>query len=219
VSRFRMSVSLLIAAAAGVLAVDGWDAARSAAELASRNAAWLLLALALLNLMRAIAPEGALAGPMILALIAGAIAFERNRPQMNLSPATVAATGLALLGFFVVARLPASQTRCAAICWVTRRQFRMPTPCVKSVVAVLGSVELDLTRAGGPQEAIELRCLVLGGRIELRTRADWTVELARDSSTLLVRIRDRGPEPAAKAPPTVSIRLVGGFGGFAIHRV
>jgi hypothetical protein len=217
-ARLRMVAAALLAAAAGSLSVGGWHALSSAFNLVWRYAAWLLLGLAAVNLLRAVVPRGALIGPAVLAAgSAGAFVGQHGWPARMSVPAAAAA-GLALLALVIVAATPPSQGRTTAIGWVVRRTVRGSTASAMTVVAVLGVVGLDLTGAAAPAGGIRLRCFVLGGRIELRVLARADVRLSPDSTTSLVRVFDVGAEPATSGDPSVRIRLRGAVGGFALRR-
>jgi hypothetical protein len=216
--RLRMIASALLAAAAAVLSAGGWHALGSVAELLWRHAAWLLVGLAAVNLLRAVVPRGALIGPVVLSAGAGGAYVSQHGWPTRVSAPAAAAAGLVLIALVVVAASPPSNARATAIAWVHRRTVRGSAAPEMTVVAILGVVGLDLRAAEALNGETMLRCFVAGGRIEVSVPARADVRLRPDSDTWLVRVSDDGGEPATGGRPLVRIRLRGAVGGFALRR-
>jgi hypothetical protein len=217
VNRFRAGAAALLAAAAASLTAGGWHALAAAADLAWRDAGWLLLGLAALNLLRAVVPSGALFGPVVLAAAAIGVLVSQHRFSARPSGPAFAAAGLALIACAIVAVSPAPADKATAVGWVVRRRLRGSVSPTMTVVAVMGLVGLDLRTAAAPTGATRLNCLILGGRIELKVPRGAAVELSVDSRALL-QVSDDGAEPASGGVPLVHIRLRGAVGGLALYR-
>lgn len=217
--RFWVSAALLFAAAAGALATGGWHALSLAAGFVWHEAAWLLLALAALNLLRAVVPSGAIVGPAVFTTSALAVLIAQHRLSVHLSGPAAVAGGLALAACAVLVVSPRPIASAVAIGWVIRKRPQHSIEPTMSVIAILGVVRLDLrTAVVANEEDITLRCLILGGRIELRTPTQAEVKLSPDSSALLVRVSDDGGEPTRSGAWPVRIRLLGAIGGFVLRR-
>jgi hypothetical protein len=216
--RLWAGAAVLFAAAAGALATGGWHALTSASDLVWHSAAWLLLALAVLNLLRAVVPSGALAGPAIFAAGSLGVLIAQGRLSVRLSAPALVAAALALAACAIFVGSPTSPSGATAVGWVIHRRVQGSIAPTLTVVAILGVVGLDLRTAVAPDGNTTLRCLILGGRIELRVPKQAEVELSLDSSAPLVRISDDGTEPVTNGMLLVRIRLLGAVGGFALRR-
>jgi hypothetical protein len=218
VSRSRAGIAALLATGAGMLAVGGWRALQAAGDFALRDAWWLLLGIAGLNMLRTLVPKGALVGPAVLAGVGAMLLLEEHHVHPRVSAPAVVAAMLGISAIVVVAAGPGPAAGTTAIGWVARRRLQGRISPALRLVAVLGVVLLDLRAAAPETGTLSVNCLILGGRIEVKVPASSGVVLSPDTRASLIRVFDEGAEPASAGDPSVRIRLRGAVGGFAVHR-
>ncbi|HET9118180.1 MAG TPA: hypothetical protein VFN75_08940 [Pseudonocardiaceae bacterium] len=212
-----MGTAVLLAFAASALLTRGTHVADDALALFSRNAAWLLAGVAALNIVRVTVPVGGLIGPALLAAGAAAL-LNRTEWHVHVSPADALAVVLSVAALALIATTPPSARKCVTVAWVCRRLPRTQLPSLVLVVAVAGSVELDLTRSRTSPNGTQLTCLVLAGRVSLAVPSSWEVTVADGLAAPFVVIRDRGPRLRPEDGRIV-IRLRGTAGAFDLRRL
>jgi hypothetical protein len=196
----------------------------------ARIGPWVLLGVALANILRSTLPAGVLAGPALLS--AGALAAFAARDQLwtGLTTPQVVA-GLLLVAAWGLLRLSSPvSTPTVALLWVTRRRLRV-APSRVVVVAVFGVGSVNLSDIMGPPPK-KIVCIVVGGRVEVRVPANWYVTAASPVRVWRVQVADEGPRDADVGPssggplpssalsaPVITVRLLGVVGAVGLTRV
>jgi hypothetical protein len=181
----------------------------------------VLLALAVVNVLRSVMPPGSLIGPTLLGAGAAATFLYRGRPSTWPNSDQIAVAVLSVAALILLHRACEGRGRIWAVFWVSRRRLTI-APNHVVVTSLLGVAAVDFTRlapavAGVPTEIL---CIVLGGRVELTIPDTWRINAATDVVARWIEVSDRGPMPERGAVTAiVTIRLIGVGGGIGLARV
>lgn len=180
---------------------------------------WVLLALALVNLLRSAVPTESLIGPLMLAggAAAGLLStrgFDRHLAQDLLAPAVLALTGAFLVLSATRSPRTNSWTRLLA---TGDAVVPAGVPGPLTVRALFGELRADL-RQLGQTSAVAVNVTAVAGHVRLTVPRDSAVTV-RTTGALLTRVT--APAPAAAPGPTdhkVVIHVLGVCGAVSITR-
>jgi hypothetical protein len=215
----------LTALATGCFTIgDGVHRIRGAADWAATWWPWLLLALALLNLLRTVIGVSSLIAPGLLAVVAvSGLALAHGisgRTLANLIiPAALVLVGLALLFPFRTAHRH-QWTRVLATGRVRTTDTvgsRTENPQVV-LRAIAGELRADLT-GSFLDGSLTVQVTAVGGHVHLTVPRGWLVTI-RSAGTVLTRVTDTGPRDTATkaADDEVGLHLLGLCGAVSLVR-
>lgn len=223
-ARFRVWVGLVLLAVGCFVA---GDAARRVGEALAFGAhwwPWILLTVAVLNLLRSAMPTGSYIGPLVL----GAVALVGLAMSDSVGPQEVEDIGLP--GILVIAgaglALAASHD-VRTTSWsrfLTTGRVVLPKGAHGTVTvrAVLGDLRADLTQAS-PDDETTVRLTAIGGHVQVTVPKDRAVRV-HSSGAVLTHVGETGADPVD--PPVSSdsakgftIHVVGVCGAVGIVRV
>ncbi|GAB7103960.1 hypothetical protein JCM4814A_22740 [Streptomyces phaeofaciens JCM 4814] len=206
-SRARVRVGLPAVILGCYLVGDSVHRARAAIEFGARWWPWMLLGLAVVNLLRSALPAASLIGPLVLASIAVAGLVRSGHlgtgTVMDLAlPGLLALCGAALLWGASGGELRSSWTRV-----LTSGRIAAPRPMGKTLVlrAVLGELRADLT-ATGEYERDTVHVTAFAGHIRMTVPRDRWVNV-HASGTVLTRVVETGAPPAKVVDPSVGLTV------------
>lgn len=220
-SRFRVWTGIVVLGAGCFLAGDAARRTGEALVFVARWWPWILLAVALLNLLRSAMPTGSYIGPLLLGAVAlvGLAMSDRVGSQHVENIAlpgvlVIAGAGLALAASHDVRTT--SWTR-----FLTTGRVVMPKGARGTVTvrAVLGDLRADLTQAPADDETT-VHLTAIAGHVQLTVPKDRTVRV-HASGAVLTHIGETGVDPVE--PPDTSrgftIHVLGVCGAVGIVRV
>jgi len=184
VSRPRIAVGMLVA----VLGTAWWAGALPELWASAVNAMpYMLLGLGVVGGLRVLAPWSALAGPILLLVVAVVWLLVRYE-ILDTGVFQAGLAGALVFGGFVLAltgRSGESESRIVrryrSVLWPRKVKLTEMAPGKLSAVAVLAPLNVDLTSSEFPSSfrAIEIDITVLAGHIDLVFPTDWSVVLGR----------------------------------------
>ena len=218
-SRFRVWVGIVLLAAGCFVA---GDAARRIGEALAFGAhwwPWILLTVAVLNLLRSALPTGSYIGPLVL----GAVALVGLAMSDSVGPQEVedialpgvlvlAGTGLALAASHDVRTTSWSR-------FLTTGRVILPKGAHGTITvrAVLGDLRADLTQAS-PDDETTVRLTAIGGHVQVTVPKDRAVRVHM-SGAVLTHVGESGADPVEPAASSDSSVSSDSSKGFTIHVV
>jgi hypothetical protein len=154
---------------------------RSMPEIALILVGWLLLAAAVLAVVRLLRPVATLVTACLVALAGTTLVLLPDRWPMRVDASAqlrylLIAAGFAALMWPRRRLIGPEQRKVWAVLWPVRYVMYRPGPATTIVAAVLGDVTLDFSRADRPvQTRIDLFIRVYGGRVTVVFPPDWKV--------------------------------------------
>ncbi len=220
-SRFRVWTGIVVLGLGCFLAGDAARRAGEALVFVARWWPWILLALALLNLLRSAMPAGSYIGPLVL----GAVALVGLAMSDSIGPQEV--KDIALPGVLVVAGsgLALAATHDArTISWsrfLTTGRVIMPKESRGTVTvrAVLGDLRADLTQAPADDETT-VHLTAIAGHVQVTIPKDRPVRV-HTSGAVLTRIGETGVDAVEPTDRSrgFTIHVLGVCGAVGIVRV
>jgi hypothetical protein len=183
-----------------------------------RISPWILLTLAVVNVLRATVPTGALLGPTVLSLGALLAALMQRPPLAGPSSRQVVVVVLSLAAIALLHRATSGRGRTWAVWWITRRSADKASSR-ESIVAIFGVAVVDLSDATA-WSPTEILCVVLFGRIELAVPDTWAIRASPSVVSRWTQVRDEGASPPELEDASfVTFRLFGLGGSIRLTRV
>ncbi|WP_329118272.1 hypothetical protein [Streptomyces sp. NBC_01465] len=222
--RARIWVGVAALAAGSFAIGDGLHRVRAAADWAAAWWPWLLLALALLNLLRSVITVGSLIAPGLLAAVAlGGLVAAHGVSGRTLADLVVPAA-LILGGFaLLLSSRPADRHRWTRVLATGRVRTTHPVgsgtehPHVV-LRAIAGELRADLT-GSFLDGSLTVQVTAVAGHVHLTVPRGWPVTV-RTAGTVLTRVTDTGPRDAAgkAAGGDVGLHLLGLCGAVSLVR-
>jgi hypothetical protein len=224
--RSRLWLGLTVLAAGSFAIGDSAHRVRAAADCLLAWWPWLLLALALLNLLRSAITPGSLIAPGLLAAVAlGGLAVAHGISTRTLAdfvaPAVLILVGLALL----LSSRESESNRWTRILATGRVRTtnavgsRTENPLV-ILRAVAGELRADLT-GSFLDGSLTVQVTAVAGHVHLTIPRDWPVTV-RTAGTVLTRVSDMGPRKGTNTDTTaareVGLHLLGLCGAVSVVR-
>ncbi|MFC8662978.1 hypothetical protein [Streptomyces sp. NPDC057199] len=223
--RSRMWLGLAVLAVGSFTVGDTTHRVRAAADWFTTWWPWLLLALALLNLLRAAITPGSFIAPGLLATVAvGGLAATHDISTRTLTdfvaPAALVLVGLALLLSSRGATHSHRWTRVLATGRVrTTDAFGSRTGNRQVILrAIAGEVRADLT-GSVLDGSLTVLVTAVAGHVHLTVPHDWPVTV-RTAGTILTHVSDTGPRASTEdnAAREVGLHLLGLVGAISLVR-
>ncbi|CAM3329932.1 hypothetical protein KIPE111705_02835 [Kibdelosporangium persicum] len=190
-----MLLALLAVSAGSVLAASGPGGFARLGTVVLDNAGWLLLAAGAVALLSAIAPPGALLGPLVLIVAGLVVVLDPPRPEVwTLSGGIITVGG----GLFLMRRAGTEQPnadpvmRRSAVLFPRKVRLRSDELCperlfLRSVLSV--RITANLRAAAPPQRGIiELLITCWGGQVRVTLPDHWTVVGGRLAAAKLISL-------------------------------
>jgi len=222
--RTRLWLGLAVLIVGSFTLGDSTHRVRAAADWLSAWWPWLLLALALVNLLRSVIAPGSLIAPGLLtALALGGLTAAHDISTRTLTdfvaPVALILVGLALL---LSSREAESHrwTRVLATGRIrTADGLGSRTDTSQMVLrAIAGELRADLTDSF-LDGSLTVQVTAVAGHVHLTVPRDWPVTV-RTAGTVLTRVSDTGPRAGADADTAreVGLHLLGLAGAFSLVR-
>jgi hypothetical protein len=206
VPRWQTLLALLAVGAGSVLTAAGPTGLSRLGVLLVDNAGWLLIALGTLALLSAIAPRGALLGPLLL-ILAGLVVIGWPQPEIwTLSGSVITVGGGLLLIRGTQGRTRNEDRVMRRSGALVRRTILLDhkdiCPDHMFLRAVCGKLIVDVTQARPPGgDVLELMITCWGGWVDIRPPEHWAVVSGRLAAANLIvfdgPLDDRQPHPNA----------------------
>ncbi|WP_329272184.1 hypothetical protein [Streptomyces sp. NBC_01451] len=216
-SRFRVWVGIVLLAVGCFVAGDAARRVGQALLFGARWWPWILLTVAVLNLLRSAIPSGSYIGPLVLCAVAlTGLAMSDNVSRHEV--ADVALPGVLVVagaGLALAASHDARTTSWTRI--LTTGRVVMPKGAYRTVTvrAVLGDLRADLTQAPADDETC-VRLTVIAGHVQVTVPKDRAVRVDT-SGAVLAHVKETGADPAGPTGPTDSSGPTGPAKGFTIQ--
>ncbi|MDH6452407.1 MULTISPECIES: hypothetical protein [unclassified Streptomyces] len=181
---------------------------------------WVLLALALVNLVRSAVPTESLIGPLVLvgAAAAGLMSargFDRHLAQDLLAPAALALTGAFLVLTATSSPRTNSWTRLLA---TGAAVVPAGVPGPLTVRAIFGELRADLSQLGSMPTAVAVHVTAVAGHVRLTVPQDIAVTV-RTTGALLTRVAVTPPAVASgSTDEELMIHVLGICGAVSVVR-
>ncbi|WP_043677135.1 LiaF transmembrane domain-containing protein [Streptomyces xylophagus] len=222
--RSRLWLGLAVLIVGSFALGDSTHRVRAAADWLSSWWPWLLLALALLNLLRSAITPGSLIAPGLLAALAlGGLAAAHGISARNLAD-FVAPAALIVVGLALVLSSHETEshqwTRVLATGRVRTADGLGSRTDTSQVVlrAIAGELRADLTDSF-LDGSLTVQVTAVAGHVHLTVPRDWPVTV-RTAGTVLTRVSDTGPRAGTDADTAreVGLHLLGLAGAFSLVR-
>ncbi|MFI6459027.1 LiaF transmembrane domain-containing protein [Streptomyces sp. NPDC050528] len=222
--RSRLWLGLAVLIVGSFALGDSTHRIRAAADWLSSWWPWLLLALALLNLLRSAITPGSLIAPGLLAALAlGGLAAAHGISARSLTD-FVAPAALIVIGLALVLSSHEMEshrwTRVLATGRVRTADGLGSHTDTSQVVlrAIAGELRADLTDSFLDGN-LTVQVTAVAGHVHLTVPRDWPVTV-RTAGTVLTRVSDTGPRAGADADTVreVGLHLLGLAGAFSLVR-
>ncbi|MFF3379940.1 hypothetical protein ACFYXF_44180 [Streptomyces sp. NPDC002680] len=223
-SRFRVWTGIVLLAAGCFVAGDAARRVGEALAFGVHRWPWILLALAVLNVLRSAMPTGSYIGPLVLGAVAlvGLAMSDSVGPQEVEDIALPAVLVIAGAGLALAASHDVRTTSWSR--FLTTGRVVMPKGAHGTVTvrAVLGDLRADLTQASDEDETT-VRLTVVGGHVQVTVPRDRAVRVHM-SGAVLTHIGETGadpvePEDSPDSAKGFTIHVVGVCGAVGIVRV
>ncbi|WP_105973591.1 hypothetical protein [Streptomyces geranii] len=207
-SRFRVWVGIVLLAVGCFVAGDAARRVGEALVFGAHWWPWILLTVAVLNVLRSALPTGSYIGPLVIGAVAlvGLTMSDSVGPQEVEDIALPGVLVLAGAGLALAASHDVRTTSWSRILTTGRVVLPQGAHGTVTARAVLGDLRADLTQASAEDETT-VRVTVVGGHVQLTVPRERAVRVHM-SGTVLTHVGETGADPAE---PQDSGK------GFAIH--